>query len=57
MYRYTLSGQGLIEAVCKLFERGTFALGEGDALAPLQKAYVEYRKAQVEAGALKPAAD
>lgn len=41
---YTRSGQGIVEAVCRMFARGTFILGEGDALIPVQEAYIAYRK-------------
>jgi len=43
-YHYTRDGHGIIDAVCKMFERGTFSLGEGDALVPVQEAYQAYKR-------------
>ncbi len=48
-YHYTKQGRGIIDAVCKMFENGTFILGEGDALIPVQDAYKAYRAALAEA--------
>lgn len=45
---HTRDGRGIVEAVCKMFSRGTFILGEGDALIPVQEAYIAYRKANGE---------
>lgn len=42
---YTRDGQGIIDAVSLMFGRGTFILGEGDVLLPVQEAFIAYRKA------------
>jgi len=44
-YHYTRDGHGVLAAVRKMFERGTFLLGEGDALIPVQDAYKAWREA------------
>lgn len=41
-YHYTRDGHGIIDEVCKMFARGTFNLGEGDALVGVQEAFIKY---------------
>lgn len=41
-HNYTRAGLGVLAAVRHLFENGVMILDQGDALYPLQEAYLEY---------------